>query len=280
MTVLDVLTASAGYFEKHGVESPRLNAELLAAHVLGLKRLELYLQYDRPLDGGELERLRELTRQRGQGRPLQHLLGSTGFLGRDFSCDARALVPRPETEQLAEFVLERLKARAAAPGRVLDMGTGSGVLAISLALAFPAADVVAVDVSAEALALAGENAAMHGTANVRCIQSDLFANVDGAFDVAMANLPYIATGDLADLSREVRHDPTLALDGGEDGTAVIGRFLDAALGRLQPGGFVALEIGHGQALALASMAREKKYGAVEILRDYQDRERFLFAAYG
>ncbi len=159
MTVLEVLQSTATYFKKRNIDNPRLNAEHLLAHALGRTRMELYLEFERVLAETELAPLRELVRRRGEGEPLQHLLGTVEFCGEIFLCDKRALVPRPETEQLVETLQSKIENPKS---KILDVGTGSGVIALSLAKKFPDAQVFAVDVSEDALALARENAARLG----------------------------------------------------------------------------------------------------------------------
>jgi release factor glutamine methyltransferase len=280
-TVLSVIQASTLYFQKNGVESPRLNIEHLLAHVLGKKRMELYLEFDRPLGDHELEPLRALVRRRAGGEPLQHLLGTAEFHGRTFACDKRALIPRPETEQLCELVLADLPSPTSDLRniRVLDVGTGSGVIALTLAAAWPEARVEAVDVSADALALARENAARLGLAErVVFTQSDLLESVTGEFDLIVANLPYIATAEIAQLAREVRHDPLPALDGGPRGLEIFERFIPQAARHLR--GRLALEIGHDQTAALTELLGTHNFQDIRAVSDYQGRNRFLFANYG
>jgi len=263
-TVQEIITATAGYLGKHEVESARLNAELLLAHVLGKKRIELYLEFDRPLGDRELDPLRD----------------TVEFHGRSFLCDARALIPRPETEHLVELLL----ALPAKPARVLDVGAGSGVIALSLAAEWPEAAVDAIDISPDALALAAENAARLGLAGrVRLLQSDLFsalAGQDSRYGLIVANLPYIPGREIAGLSREVRRDPPLALDGGPDGAGVIRTFLDQARLHIEPGGVVALEIGAGQSEMLMEHLRLLGYNDIRSTADYGGINRFLFATHG
>lgn len=274
MTVLEVIQSATGYLEKNGVEDARLNAEHLLAHALGKKRrLDLYLEFDRPLSDAERAPLRELVRARGQGTPLQHLLGTAEFLGRSFLCDARALIPRPETEQLVELVRPLVPAGEA---RLLDVGTGSGVIAISLALDHPAATVIATDLSPDALALAGENAARLN-ADVHFIEADLLPSAQAPFHLIVANLPYIPRADIPTLSREVRRDPASALDGGEDGLDLVRRLCAQAPAHLTPGGHLALEIGHDQADRVADLLAAAGFEAIAIHRDYPGVERFLTA---
>ena len=278
MTVLEVLQATTAYLKKHNVENSRLNAEHLMAHALGRKRIELYLDFERELTETELGPLRELVKRRSEGEPLQHLLGTVEFCGLTFLCDKRAMVPRPETEQLVELVEARIENRES---RIVDVGTGSGVIAISLAAKFPEAKILAVDISDDALALAQENAAMLNLKDrVQFLKSRLLENVEGAFDLIVANLPYVSTQDRHTLSREVLHDPEVALFAGKRGDELVRELIDQAPTRLHPGGLLALEIGLGQSETLLSALAEKNYRDICSKNDYNGVTRFLFARYG
>jgi release factor glutamine methyltransferase len=279
MRVLEVLQSSTDYFKKRDIESPRLNAEHLLAHVLKRKRIELYLEFERELAEAELAPLRELVRRRGQGEPLQHLLGTVEFAGQVFLCDKRALVPRPETEQLAGMIAECRLPNADC--RILDVGTGSGVIALGLAAKFPEAKITASDVSDDALELARKNAERLGlSGRVEFLKSDLLRYVTHVYDLIVANLPYIAGVDRPTLSREVLHDPEVALFGGERGDEIVRQLIAAAPEKLKPGGLLALEMGMGQADDLAALMAEKKYHDIRTERDYAGVIRFLFGRYG
>jgi release factor glutamine methyltransferase len=289
MTVLEVLQSTTAYFKKRNVDSARLNAEHLLAHALGLKRIELYLEFERRLAEAELAPLRELVRRRAQGEPLQHLVGTVEFCGRVFACDKRALIPRPETEELVELLRSAILAEGRVrPGggdkpnsRVLDVGTGSGVIALSLAAALPDASVHACDISSDALTLARENASRLGVADrVQFVESDLLLNVPHVYDVIVANLPYVPETDRPTLTREVLHDPATALFGGPDGEQIIRRLIADAPAHLAPGGLLALEIGIGQAEALSAFLAERKYHHISARQDYGGVTRFLLARYG
>ena len=279
MTVLEVLQSTSAYFKKREIESPRLNAEHLLAHVLGCKRIELYLEFERPLLEAELAPLRELVRRRGQGEPLQHLLGTVEFCGRVFVCDKRALIPRPETEELVELLISDCGLRK--PERILDVGTGSGVISLSLAAALPEAEVHAVDISEDALALARENAERLGlTGRVQFQASDLLLYVTHVYDLIVANLPYVSVTERASLSREVLHDPELAVFGGAVGDEMIRRLIAEAPAHLAAGGLLALEIGIGQADALSAIFAERNYHDISQRHDSAGVTRFLLARYG
>jgi len=278
MTTLEVLNAATSYLDKQGVESPRLNAEYLLAHVLGKKkRIDLYLEFEHPLGERERSPLRELVKRRSEGIPLQHLLGTAEFCGHTFICDARGLIPRPETEQLVELILKSSPAAES----LLDVGTGSGVIAISLALALPAARIAACDLSPDALLLARENAARHQLGErIAFFHSDLLASTTETFAVIAANLPYIPSADIPNLSREVHKDPLAALDGGPDGLALVERLATQATSRLAPAGLLALEIGHDQADRVAALLAANNYRDIGVHRDYQGIQRFVLARHG
>lgn len=275
MPLLEVLKGASDYLSRQGIESPRLNAEHLVAHVLEVRRLELYLQFDRPLGEAERAPLRDLIRRRGAGIPLQHLLGTVEFCGRTFRSDARALIPRPETEQLVERVLSLPH-----PSAILDVGTGSGVIAVSLALDCPGSVVTATDLSSEALALASENASLLQAEHIAFRQADLIPEGTDRYDLIAANLPYIPSHEIQELSREVRHDPITALDGGPDGLDLIRRLAADAIDRITPGGRILLEIGQGQAGDVTTILAGHNYRDILPLADYQGVLRFIEAVHG
>ncbi|MGA7129820.1 MAG: peptide chain release factor N(5)-glutamine methyltransferase [Chthoniobacterales bacterium] len=281
MTVLELIQNTTAFLQRKGVESPRLSIEYLLAEALGKRRLDLYLDYDQRLPEQILEPLRDKVRRRSEGEPLQHLLGSWEFYGRRFKTDRRALIPRPETERLAELMLKQIPLDTSSDARLADIGTGSGVLAITLALERPGLEVVATDISADTLALARENGLAHGIdGRIKWLQTDLLSGVDTDFDFLVANLPYIPTAEMATLPREVRHDPPMALDGGEDGLDVIRRFIEEAPSHLKPGAGVLLEIGISQASGVADILQQQKYRDISVEKDYQGVERFVSARYG
>jgi release factor glutamine methyltransferase len=281
MTVLEVIQKSTEFLRKRSVANPRLNAEHLLAHVLGVGRMQLYLEFERALGEPELGVLRALVVRRGEGEPLQHLLGSVEFHGRNFLCDPRALVPRPETERLVEKILERLRAQNAAPARLADVGTGSGVIALTLALELPEAEVWASDISEDALGLARENAERLGaTGRVRMARGHLLDPIEGTLDLVAANLPYVAQEEMDHLPPEVRRDPRAALDGGPDGLLLIGELVRSAPARLSPGGWLALEVGLHQAQDVRRMMLERGWESIEVEKDYQGIDRFVFARHG
>jgi len=279
MTLLEVLQSSTAYFTKHKIENPRLNAEHLLAHALGRTRMDLYLEFERPLNETELMPLRDLVKRRAQGEPLQHLLGTVEFCGQTFLSDKRAMVPRPETEELVELLAAKIIGQKSEI-RILDVGTGSGVIALSLARNFSEAEIYAVDISEDALALALENATRLGLEQVHFQKSDLLESLSERFDLIVANLPYISMQDRHLLAREVLHDPEVALFGGPSGDELVRKLIEEAPSHLEPGGLLALEIGVDQAEGLSEFLRPKNFHDIESKKDYSGITRFLLARYG
>jgi release factor glutamine methyltransferase len=281
MTVLELLQTTTAYFGKKGVEQPRLNIEHLLADTLGKKRIELYLEFDRSLSAQELEPLREKVRRRAEGEPLQHLLGRWDFFGRTFKIDHRALIPRPETELLVETLVGEFAKCDKSANRLVDVGTGSGVLAITLAVELPELEISAVDLSEDALALARENAVLLGVSDrITFHRSDLLDDLDGRFHWIVANLPYIPTAELSALQREVKFDPALALDGGKDGLTIVKRLIESVPGKIESNGMIALELGQGQSQRVLGFLADQNYRDISIKKDYQGIERLLIARHG
>ncbi len=273
-TPLRLLGWTQGFFAQRGVDAPRLTAELLLASALGCDRVRLYLDFDKPLGEPELARYRALVKRRAEGEPTAYLVGAREFFGRRFQVDARVLVPRPETELLVEAALAALPEGGAA----LDLGAGSGAVAVSLALGRPGARVTAVDLSAEALEVARANAAALGAA-VELLAGDLFAPLPAGarFDVIASNPPYVPTGELAGLQREVRREPRLALDGGPDGLAVLRRIVAEAPRWLSPGGALLLEMHESHLEALPALCLAAGFAAAEARRDLAGLPRLTVA---
>lgn len=253
-TTLKVLDWTSQRFGQAGFESARLEAQVLLAHVLGCDRVGLYTRFDQPLQAEELATFRELIKRRLASEPLAYLVGEQEFWSLPFRVDARVLIPRCDTETLIEVVLDDTPERDA-PHRVADIATGSGAVAITLARELPNAAVIATDVSADALALARDNAARNGVeARVELRQGDLLGPLAGdTVDILVANLPYIPTGDLAGLPADVRREPRLALDGGADGLDLVRHLVHGAPEALAPGGLLALEHGFDQGPAVAAI---------------------------
>lgn len=278
LTVLEIIKKTSTFLADKGVDSPRLNAEHLVGHALGLKRMQLYLQFERLLAEAELEKIRPLVRRRAQREPLQHILGETEFFGLKIKCDRRALIPRPETELLVEIITTLVPAP---PVAVLDLGTGTGCLALALAKHWPEARVTAVDASEDALTLARENAnALNLAERVSFLRSNWFSALPpGArYELVVANPPYLSAAETAAAAPEVRDfDPAAALTAGDDGIADLKHILAAASAHLAPGGLLALETGIAQHATLLPLAAEAGLIRAESRPDLTKRERFLVA---
>ncbi|MDR2982488.1 MAG: peptide chain release factor N(5)-glutamine methyltransferase [Puniceicoccales bacterium] len=275
-TLLEVLRKTEGFFAGKGLEKPRLQAELLFAAALDCKRLDLYLQFERPLPEEVLAKLRDWVRRRANREPLQYIVGETEFRDITLKCDPRALIPRQETEELVEHVLAALPEGATS---VLDLGTGTGAIALSMAQERPAINVVAVDKSKDALALARENARRLGLeARVQFESGNWMENIRGTFDAIISNPPYLTDEELGTAEPEVNaHEPHAALVASDNGLADLKTILSQARTRLCSGGFVALETGIAHADALFAHAAALGYSRYESRADMSGRQRFFFA---
>ena len=270
----EVLRLSTGYLERHGSPTPRLDAELLLGHALGLSRVELYTQHDRPLSEPELAAARALLARRAAREPVAYILGEWGFRGLTLAVDRRVLVPRPETEELVGVCLE-VVVDEPAPA-VLDVGTGSGAIALAIRQERPDARVTGVDASPEALAVARENGERLGL-DVEWVEGDLFDALPGRrFGLVVSNPPYVAEHELPGLEPEVRDwEPRVATTAGADGHEVLERLVDEAPDALEPGGRLVLEVGAGQAETVARWLRTRGWTEVDVRRDFAGIERVV-----
>ncbi len=279
-TIETVLRWAADDFRSRGIESPRLDAELLLGRAISSTRIELIVEAKRALEEAELSRFRELVKRRRAREPVAYILGEREFYGRIFRVDRRVLVPRPDTETLVDAALERTRPLSMSM-RALDLCTGSGCVAITLARERPTSLVFATDVSEDALAVARDNALRLGAYNVAFGRGDLFEAVDAArrFDLVTANPPYIAPGEIASLMPDVRdHEPRLALVAEEDGLAVLRQIVSRAAGHLARDGVLALEVGFGLAPAVRELFERAGFDDVRVRRDHARVERVVSGA--
>jgi release factor glutamine methyltransferase len=280
MLVIELINTASGHLGEKGFDNPRLEVELLLGSVLNLSRIELYLGFDRPLSETELCSFRTLYRRRLSHEPLQHILGHSEFREIKVKNDRRALIPRPETELLAEIAIEYLSSLNSP--FAADIGTGTGVIALSIVHEVPAARVIATDISPEALRLAEENAHLLGLiGRITFVYGDMLGVLDGRgeFDAIISNPPYVKTGDIENLQPEVRlHDPSSALDGGRDGMFFLKLIGQNAHVYLKNGGLLALECSDEQAEILKEIIDNTDvYSEIDIIRDYADKKRIVKA---
>ena len=277
-TIGRILKWTEQYFKEKGIESPRLDAEVLLSHILGRERIYLYVHFDEPLEPAELARYREAIKQRVQRVPVAYIIGEKEFMGLTFKVTADTLVPRPDTEILVQAAIERLRARGDAP-RFADIGTGTGAICLSVLHFLPKAQADTVDISPAARAVAEENAAALEVADrVTFHTGDLLAPLAGqCYDAILSNPPYIPDGDIAALAPEVRlKEPHTALAGGKDGLDFYRRLTADAPAHLKDGGFLAVEVGIHQAAPVAALA-VPAFSRTEILKDYAGIERVVIA---
>ena len=272
--LLDILEETSRFFAARGLENARLQAELLLAAVLEIKRLDLYLQFERPLHTEEVDVYRDYVRQRVQRVPMQYILGATAFRELELTVTPAVLIPRPETEVLVDVALELLPTG----GRALDLCCGSGAIALSLKRELAEVAVVATDISQAALAVARANGASCEL-EIEWLSGDLFAAVEGDFDLVVSNPPYVKSGDLDRLEPEVRdHEPRLALDGGADGLDCYRRIAHQASDHIRPGGYLLLEVGDGQSAEVEKLLAEVgRFAEVQTKPDLNEVPRVVVA---
>ena len=279
-TIGTILKWTGQYFGDKGVDNPRLDAEVLLSHILGKDRLYLYTHFDQPLTPEELAAYRECVKKRVMRMPVAYITGRKEFMGLNFKLTPAVLVPRPDTEILVEAALEGLKHRESPV--VADIGTGSGAIIVAVLHALPLASGTAVDISPQALAVARQNSQENGVADrLNLLEGDMLEPVKGRlFDAILSNPPYIPAADIAGLEPEVRQEPRLALDGGTDGLDCYRRIMAGGRELLKPGGFIAVEVGIGQAAAVAELARGGGLIDIEIRKDLSGIERVVMAVRG
>jgi len=265
-TIGELINLSAGYLQEKGCSSPRLDAELLLGHVLGVDRLSLYLNFDKPLTSREVDAYRGLIGRRGQRIPLAYLTKEREFYSLPLKVSEHVLIPRPETEFVVDKVLELVE-----PG-----GTGSGAIAVALACQDPDIQVTAVDISPEALEVARANAQrLEVAGQITFLESDLFQRVSGTFQVICSNPPYIKRDDLGKLAPEIAYEPAVALEGGADGLDFYRRIFRQAASFLEEPGFVVLEIGWDQAREVRALGEEAGLTWLQTVQDYGGRDRVV-----
>jgi len=284
MTVLEIIKRSTDFLARKGVDSPRLQTELLLAHLLGLPRMKLYLNFERVITPSEVEKFRELIQRRSQREPLQYVVGSTSFCGLEIALNQHVLIPRPETELLAEHgwrYLSQLSTTNSQLSTALDFGAGSGCVAIALAVKSLGTQVYALEICSNATAVARQNTERHGvTERIQFFEGDGFAVLPAglAFDLIISNPPYIPTAEIATLQPEIRdYEPRRALDGGEDGLRYFRCLAAEASPFLKPSGSLMLEFGDGQAEAIRDIFQHEKWIVDAIHGDYTRRPRILIA---
>ena len=272
-TILETLDSGTQWLEKKGVDDARRNMQLLVCHQLNCSKIQLYTRFDQPLAEEDLAPLRDMLKRRGNREPLQHILGTVEFYRRDFYSDARALIPRPETEELCEIILKELT--PSAPSKALDMGTGSGIIGITLALEYGSqSSITCADTSTDALELTKKNITALGAENVKQLHTDLFDSVEGKYDLIAANLPYVPERDRASLEAELEFDPDLALFSGEDGLDIIRKFIQECPSYLEDGAQIALEIGIHQNKEVEQLLEQAGFTEIKTFPDMSGIYRF------
>jgi release factor glutamine methyltransferase len=267
--ILELLDKTTDFFKQKGLESPRLQIELILSHVLKLPRMGLYLQFERELTTAELDTLRPLVKRRAEREPLQHILGETNFYGQTFYCNKEALIPRPETEVLVEWVLEVLKEQSSVT--LYDIGTGTGIIALTLAKHLPDWNIIGIDISATALDLARKNQTRLENTTVSWLTHDLLPATEDQH-VIVANLPYLTDAEMISLPKEVTFDPSLALHGGQDGLDLIRKLISMANTKTS---HLFLEAGANHDLAISALLKQAGFPQVTVRKDLNGIPRFI-----
>jgi release factor glutamine methyltransferase len=279
MTILESINLAAGYMEKKGVESARLNAELMLSHILGCKKLDLYLKFDKPLKENEVIKFREFLKRRGDQEPLQYIVGDVEFFGLTLKVDKNVLIPRPETELLVEEIINNTSKETAIS--ILDIGTGSGNIAIALASNIPLSEVTTIDVSAEAICLAKKNAEDCGVSGrIKFVNSDILScqlQFEDKFDIVVSNPPYVSKSEYAGLQPEiVKYEPAGAVTDGGDGYKFYEKIITYAKEFLKPGGLLYFEMGKGQSEKISALFNATGFNNVIVKQDYSHIDRIIY----
>ena len=275
MTFADALQKTSEILESSGLPNPGGQAKILVAYVASIKINQLYIYRDKQFNSKLYSKLHELTQERISGIPLQHVIGEWDFFGRTFKVDARALIPRPETELLVDFIIS---SKLPSGVRILDVGTGSGVIGISLALEIPGSTVIGTDISSDAITLASENKHLLNASNFSTANCHLAEGITECFDVIVANLPYIPSKVIPTLDSEVKdYDPGLALDGGTDGTCLILELIRSIPGKLKSEGLIVLETGFDQKISVPSLFSTELWTDVKTFNDFAGNHRMVTA---
>lgn len=279
LTVLESLKLSAEYLEKKGIESPRLNAELLLADILKCRRLDLYLKYDQPLTENEVNLYREYLSRRGKNEPLQYIIGKVDFYGLELKVNKSVLIPRPETEILVDTIINTEKEKSSL--LILDIGTGSGNIAIALAVNMPQSKIIALDISEDALNLAKENSEIYNAdKQIEFIKKNIFDDIsfyDLQFDIIVSNPPYVAKDEYPILQKEIiDYEPKIAVTDDEDGLKFYRRIIQIAADYLKSKGKLYFEVGKNQSNVIYDMMKKNNFSDIQIVKDFQQMDRVIY----
>jgi release factor glutamine methyltransferase len=279
LTVKEILDRTVKHFQNYEIASARLDAEILLSEVLDMERINLYVNFDKPLTKGEVDKYRQFVIARSKGTPVAYIIAKQEFMSLNFKVTEATLIPRPETEHLVEVILDKIKAVGLDRVKVVDVGTGSGAIIVSLTkLAEKEIEAIAVDISADALDVAKENADNYELLDkIDFRLGSLLEPVSEMVDIVVSNPPYIPTSDIKGLQREVKNEPITALDGGQDGLDFYREIINQSLTKLNTGGLIAFEIGINQADDVASLLENNNFDNIKIIKDYAGIERVVLA---